>query len=84
MAKPTPYRERKLSSLGIVEKDAIEGSFIVEADCVKNCFDLLEWHSIEGHMRSTRICLDAVIHRLKSAVKLVARINAHWSSTLDV
>jgi len=27
------------TSQGIVEKDAIEGSFIVGTDCVKDCFD---------------------------------------------
>lgn len=26
--------------MGIVEKDAIEGSFLVEADCVKDWFEL--------------------------------------------
>jgi hypothetical protein len=25
--------------LGVVEKDAIEGSFLVEAGCVKDCFE---------------------------------------------
>lgn len=29
----------EVSSLGFVEKDAIDGSFIAGAACVKNCFD---------------------------------------------
>jgi hypothetical protein len=30
------------TSLGICGKDAIEGSFMVEADCVKDCFESAE------------------------------------------
>lgn len=36
----TPYRERKLYVFGELWKDAIEGSFIVGGDCVKDCFEL--------------------------------------------
>lgn len=42
MAKPTPYRERKLYVFGNCGKDAIAGSFIAEAACVKDWFKLEE------------------------------------------
>lgn len=83
MAKPTPYRERKLSSLGIVEKDAIEGSFIVEANCVKNCFSLFAWLGIQRRITSTRICLDGVLP-IETSGDVGHAINARRSSTLDV
>jgi hypothetical protein len=38
--KAPPYRERKYYVFGNYEKDAVEGSFMAEAACVKNWFEL--------------------------------------------
>jgi hypothetical protein len=55
------------TSLGVCGKDAIEGSFRVEADCVKDCFESAESigksevQKCDGKSASARICIGEFI-----------------------